>query len=477
MQPVRLSILIPVYNEESIVASVLERVVTAPAAYFADAQITPELIVVDDGSRDASYAALESFAESHSELNMRLVRHPQNRGKGAAIRTALTYATGDFCIIQDADFEYDPAEYPKLLVPLLAGDADLVLGSRFLGGGERRVPYFWNEVANHVLTGLAGWAAGLSFSDTETGYKAFRTALAQNIPLHDERFGLDLELTIKFARRAARIYEVPITYRGRTYEEGKKISGKDAFAALWSILQAWLSADLYADAGASMLAIMSNARRFNRWMADTLVPYVRGDVLEIGAGLGNLTTELYRYSKRYVATDIESEHVKHIQSRMEHRRNFAVAVCDLSSDADFAPFHNAFDSVICLNVLEHIQQDEKGLSNLVSCLRPHGRAVVLVPQGASAFGSLDEVLGHCRRYSKPELTHKMETAGLRVERVIEFNRGSYPGWILNGRILRRRTLSRTQVSLLDWLVPILRRIDGWLPWPANSLIAIGTRGE
>jgi glycosyltransferase involved in cell wall biosynthesis len=475
MQETLLSILIPVYNEEEFVVAMLDRVLAAPLPTVAGCTMQRELIIVDDASTDGSFETIREYITKRPESRIHLYRHSENRGKGAAIRTALEHASGEYSIIQDSDLEYDPRQYPEILRPLINGEADVVFGSRFLVAGERRVLYFWHALANKILTTLCNIAADVNLTDMETCYKAFRTQLAQTIPLRSNRFGIEPELTIKFAKREARIYEVPIAYFGRTYEEGKKIRGKDAIAALLTIARYWFSNDLYNDHGPDILDTLSGAHRFNRWMADTVSPYLGDEVLELGAGIGNLSRHLARYRKCYIATDIDPEHIARLKARLLHRPNVQIAVCDLSNAADFQGWRNKLDSVVCLNVLEHVKDDMIGLENLYSCLRPGGHAIVLVPQGASVYGTLDEVLGHYRRYSKFELEQKMSRVGFRVERILEFNRMTYPGWFLNGRILKRKHFSRLQLKLFDRMVWLWRRLDAWLPWPPTSIIGIGVR--
>jgi len=479
MPPITLSILVPVFNEANLIAGVLDRIVTTPASYFAEMNILPEVILVDDGSRDNSCEAIERYIAAHAnpDISIHLLRHARNRGKGAAIRTALAHATGEFCIIQDADFEYDPTEYAKLLRPLLADEADIVFGSRFAATGERPVLRFWHSTGNRALTKLCGMAADLDLTDALTCFKAFRTIIAQSMPLRSERFGIEAELTIKFAKRRARFCEVPIKYRPRTHIEGKKIRAKDALGIIWAICRSWVRNDLYADKAAAMLGAMEHAPRFNRWMADTLNPSLGDRVLEIGAGIGNLTRLLCANQDCYVVSDVDKRHVAQLRSEMRFRPNVSVAACDLENSADFDRFHGTMDAAICINVLEHIQDDLRGLRNLHSALAPGGRAIVLVPQGENVYGTMDETLGHYRRYSKETLERRMKEAGFAVERVIEFNRVTYPGWFFNGRILRRRSVSRVQLWLFDLLVPLWRRIDTFLPWPPTSLIAIGARGD
>ena len=470
-----LSILIPVYNEEEFIRAVLERVLAAPLPSNAANTHDRELIVVDDASTDGTYEAVQEFMREQPQAPVRLLRHDRNRGKGAAVRTAVEHARGEFSIIQDGDLEYNPCEYGKLLRPLIAGDADVVYGSRFVVAGERRVLYFWHALANHFLTGLCNMLADLNLTDIETCYKAFRTSLLRSIPIRSNRFGIEPEITVKLAKRQARIYEVPITYHGRTYEEGKKIGTSDALAAVAVLFRSWLSSDIYKNEGPDILDALADANRFNRWMADTIAPHLGSHVLELGAGIGNLSRLLSPRRRRYVATDIDRESLARLQCRLQHRPNLETALCDLTRPEDFQPFHAQMDSVVCLNVLEHVEDDLLGLRNIHSTLRPGGRAIVLVPQGQSVFGTLDQALGHFRRYSRSELESKMKASGFRLEQMLEFNRITYPGWFISGRILRRTTFSRFQLSVFDRLVPLWRRIDGALPWPPTSIIGVAVK--
>ena len=465
-----LSILIPLFNEEEFIGALLDRALAAPLPEG----LEREIIVVDDGSSDGSDHIVEERACQWPD-RIRLFRHDRNRGKGAAIRTAVAEARGEFCLIQDADLEYDPCEYPQLLRPLLDGAADAVYGSRFMIVAERRVMYYWHSLANRFVTEFCNLVADLNLSDMGTGYKAFRTAVLAETPLRSNGFGFEPEITIKLGRRGARVYEVPVSYHGRTCEEGKKMRARDAFAIWWTILRFSFTGDLYKDPGARTLHALSAAPRFNRWMADTIRPFVRRRVLELGAGIGNLTGALVVGRERYAATDINAEHLARIKSRFVHRLNLEAHFCDLTRAADFEPFRNDMDTVICVNVLEHIENDRAGLANIFSALAPGGRAIVLVPEGQSAFGTIDEALGHFRRYSEAELSGKMQQAGFEVERILRFNRVSRPAWFVSGRILKRTSLEWNQMRLYDRFVWLWRRIDHLLPWKPTSIIAIARK--
>jgi SAM-dependent methyltransferase len=464
-----LSVLMPLFNEEELVAASIERVLTTPLLE----EMWVEIVVVDDGSTDRSPHIVEGMAQKHPEI--RLARHSVNRGKGAAIRTAIQHARGEFAIIQDADLEYDPREFNSLLVPLLTGVGDVVYGSRFQSLGQRRVLYFWHALANRILTTFCNIAADLTLTDMETCYKAFRMGLLKSIPVRSNRFGFEPEITIKCAQRQARIYEVPISYNGRTYDEGKKIGWKDALRALLVIFRYSVTRDTYADPGARILDTLAHTPRFNRWMADVIRPVVGSRVLELGAGIGNLTRHFSRGRLAYVATDIEPEHLARLRTRFRNRPKLQVGQCDLTRAEDFRPFSGQVDTVICLNVVEHVKDDNLALQNIASALIKGGRAVILVPQGQNIYGTLDEVLGHYRRYSEQELRQKMERAGLRVEKVLHFNRVTRPAWYINGRLRKKRSFGCFQLWVFDRLVWLWRMVDRFLPWDSVSLIAVGVK--
>ena len=230
----KLSVLVPVYNEERTLEEVVRRVCAFP--------IAKEIILVDDGSKDGSREILERLEKANNQagdpLNqIKAFFQPYNQGKGAALKTALSHVTGDIVLIQDADLEYDPKDYPTLLEPIRFGLADVVYGTRFAGGGAHRVLFFWHSLGNRLLTLLSNMLTNLNLSDMEVGYKVFRAEALRGIDLKSKRFGFEPEITMKLAKKRCRFYEVPISYHGRTYEEGKKITWKDGVAALYYMIR------------------------------------------------------------------------------------------------------------------------------------------------------------------------------------------------------------------------------------------------
>jgi glycosyltransferase involved in cell wall biosynthesis len=469
-----LSVIVPAYNEQHLVAPSLDRLRSLGESPFLD---RVRVIVVDDGSSDGTAAALEQFSRLLADtpapnLDWTFIRHPSNQGKAAAIRTGLVYADTELTVIHDADLEYHPLDLIKMVKVFLQEPADAVFGSRFLTSDYRRVLFFRHEVGNRFLTLICNIVSDLNLTDMETCYKMVRTGLLKSIPLVGRGFEIEPEITIKLAKRAARIFEVPIRYSGRTYQEGKKIGVKDGFRAIAAIIRFACSDHVYAEDeyGSQILGRLNRAPRFTQWMADVIRPFIGERVLEIGAGTGNLTLQLIP-RKLYYASDINPHYLTYLQNLIPDHPYLRVGYTD-GEKHDSYPSEEKFDTVICLNVVEHLENDFGALRNIFDALEENGRAIVLVPCGPGMYGTLDKVLGHCRRYTKSQFTELAARAGFHLESLLSFNRFGSPAWWLNGRLLRRKTFGLWQIKMLNFLTPVVRVIDRFLPLPPLSIIAV-----
>lgn len=469
-----LSVLVPVYNEEHLVAASLERLMCLAGSHLLE---RVQIIVVDDGSSDQTAEAISRFKELLAEaprekLNWLFIRHEKNRGKAAAIHTALSAATEELTVVHDADLEYHPADLLKMVEVFLVEQADAVFGSRFLASEYRRVLFFRHELGNRFLTLLCNIVSDLNLSDMETCYKMVRTTLLKSIPLTGEGFEIEPEIAIKLAKRGARIFEVPIRYAGRTYKEGKKISWRDGVRAVAAILRFSWSDQIYVEDtyGSQILGRLNRAPRFTEWMAEVIRPYVGQNVLEIGAGTGNLTAQLIP-RVAYWATDINPLYLMYLENVGRNRPYMRVGFTDAEKQESY-PKGQHFDTVICLNVVEHLADDRSALLNIRSVLDAGGRAIILVPCGPGLYGTLDEVLGHHRRYTRQTLKELVTKAEFKLEKMLEFNHVGVIAWWINGRVLCRRTFGLWQIKTLNLLTPLFRMIDKVLPLPPLSLIAI-----
>jgi glycosyltransferase involved in cell wall biosynthesis len=466
----KLSILIPVYNERTVVERSLSLVLEAPLPE----NMERELVIVDDCSSDGTYGILERLAAGFPQI--RLFHHEKNSGKGAAVRTAIEKASGDFALIQDADLEYDPSEYPRLLKPLLEGHADAVFGSRYMAGEQKRVLPFWHSIINKGLTLVSNMFCNLNLTDMETCYKVFRTDLLKSIPIRSNRFGFEPEIVMKSAKRKFRIYEVPISYHGRTYEEGKKIGWKDGLKALAVILKFWVIDDLYAAPyGRGVLNNLTGTPQYLSWLSRKLRPHVGDAVLEVGAGIGNITGRLMAKRLLYVAAEKDPLHLHTLRNRFLRTPNVVVQRIDPAVPAELAGLENCFDTVLCLNVLEYLDDPGAVLEALRSTLKSQGVLVALVPQGPGLFGSLDHSLGHKLRYTSREARLLLGAHGFVVERAYSFNKAGAPPWWAYSKLFGSRKINKPVLKIFDKTVWFWSRVDRFIPWPGLSLIVVARK--
>ena len=467
-QPIkRLSVLMPVYNEARTLRTIVARVLASPV----DLEI--ELVCVDDGSKDESLELLRVLAAADPRI--KVFTHPLNRGKGAAIRTAIAQMTGDVAIVQDSDLEYDPAEFGKILKPILEGRADAVFGSRFASSPERRVLFFWHSLGNKALTFVTNVLNDLNLTDMETCYKAVRADILRQLRLESERFGIEPEITSRLAQWGARIYEVPISYHGRTYVEGKNIGWRDGVQALWLLAKfRFFDTRFTHHRGMYAARAVNRAKRYNRWLMEQFAPYLGDRVMEAGCGIGNFT-ELLLSRKRLVCVDPDRVFAETLQQRFGHLANVRVIESDLADPLLHSELADeALDSVLCLNVLEHISEPGKVLSSLHQTLRPGGTIAVLVPNDPALMSDADDELGHLRRYTVDSLAAEMNAAGFDTVSVRAFNRLGGIGWAMNRR-LKRQAVSSVQMRVFDLLVPVARLLDTTKWGRPLTLLAVGRK--
>ena len=466
--PPLLSVIVPCYNERATVRELLTRV--------REVDVDKEIIVIDDQSSDGSRDIVAALAAEWPEL--RHFIQPTNQGKGAAIRRGIEVARGDLIIIQDADLEYDPEEYPKLIKPILDGHADVVFGSRF-EGYPRRVMLYWHTLGNKFLTFLSNMTTNLNLTDMETCYKVFRREVIQSLHLESNRFGFEPEVTAKVSKRGYRVYEVPISYHGRDYWEGKKINWKDGFSALWSIFKYGIFVDVRSEpVGYLTVRRKERLERYNRWVWNRIAEHVGNRVLELGAGTGSMTRFLYGRDL-VIAADREQGYVDRLRNAFRRRPGVEVEWID----PDGARFDSGslrsreLDTVLFINVLEHLEDDQRALDRAFEILKPGGKAVVYSPADPRIYGPLDVGVGHRRRYSLDDLEQMLTRAGFAIVDGGYQNRVGRIGWRINSQLLRRRNLPSAQSKMFDRFVPFFRSLDGRSPRKGLSVIAVGLKPD
>ena len=464
-----LSVLVPVYNERWTLEEILERVLESPVG------LDIEIVVVDDGSTDGSWELVQELART--EPRIKPFCHNKNQGKGAAIRTAIELMQGDVAIIQDADLEYDPREYAQLLQPILDGKADAVFGSRFVGT-PRRVLKFWHGVINYTLTLASNMFNDLNLTDMETCFKMIRADVLKELNLKSNSFAFEPELTARLAQWGARIYEVPISYSGRSAQEGKKIRAIDGLKAIGEMLRCrFIDPCFTSHTGMYVLKSVARANRYNHWVIDQCRGFLGKRVLEAGSGIGNLSHEFFS-SQRLLMVDYEAEYIARLNERFGRRRNVRVIEADLT-DPEAAELwrDEELDTIFCSNVLEHLEPDEQILQMFHDSLTAGGHCIIVVPAGEHLFTGVDTDLGHFRRYSPEDLQEKMEQAGLEVVFTKQFCKLGAIAWWVNGNIFNRRNLSPRQMIWFDRLWPITRLLDYCLPVAGMSLMMVGRRRD
>ncbi|MCR4415183.1 MAG: glycosyltransferase [Thermoguttaceae bacterium] len=426
----KLSVLMPVYNERWTLAEVVARVLRSPVP------LELELVIVDDGSDDGSWDVIQDLAGRDSRIKS--VRHAKNRGKGAAVRTAIESMTGDVAVIQDADLEYDPAEFPRLLEPILEGKADAVFGSRFLGE-TRRALRFWHALANKALTLVSNALTNLSLTDMETCYKMVRADVLRRLRLDAETFTIEPELTCRLAQWGARVYEVPISYAGRTYEDGKKIRPWDGMRAIGALLRArFISPRFTRDPRHDALARQSRDCRAHAWLAKAIALHLGRHVLHVGAGIGALS-RFFANRPSLVLVEPDPACRAILRGRFAHWAHVRIDEGQFPTPAGRAwPWDESIDTIVCSELPKGLPTGSDFSQWCYEALPPGGRCVIV------------SLPGHCTRHLA-DLGAALAAAGFDVTHQQTFGRLAVFGG------------------------PLGRWIERWLPVRKAGLIVVGQK--
>jgi glycosyltransferase involved in cell wall biosynthesis len=443
----KLSVLMPVYNEARTLRTIVERVLASPV------ECDIELVCVDDCSTDHSLEILHELAEHDARIQV--IAQPVNLGKGKAIRTAIDHMTGDIAIIQDADLEYDPEEYPRVITPLLDGKADAVYGSRFASSEVRRVLFFWHSLGNRILTMFSNMANDLNLTDMETCYKAVRGDVLKRLRLTSDRFGLEPEITARLAQWGARIYEVPISYHGRTYAEGKNIGWQDGVEALWLIFKfRFLDTKATDETSVVTRQSLGRAHRFREWSLARFGAHLGQRVIEVNAGPGHSTSHLIG-RQALLVTDTDPVHVETLRRRFGHLENVDVILHDFdraSIDAE------GFDTAILFDGLQRSDEPKSLLANVAAAIQSGGKILIQVPSDPRLFGDTDRAAGHVRRFDKGDVEDLVRASGLELVMLEPFNRLGVLGWRLQNT-LGSGSIAPASAKTFDLLVPLAKRMD------------------
>jgi SAM-dependent methyltransferase len=467
----KLSVVVPFYNELRALPLLIERLL---AVDFVSLGLETELVFVDDGSTDASRSLLDPPPRD----DVRLIVHQRNQGKGAAVRTGLEAATGDILCIQDADLEYDPADLPRLLQPILDGDFEVVYGNRFKGSAAGL--YFSHRMANRLLNLMVNVAFNRYLSDVYTGHKVFTRQAFEGLRLTARSFTIEMELTAHFLRKGLVIFEVPISYRARTYAEGKKIHFRDGFLAAGALLRYRFRRPGAAELGPASrrapdargavqpiegdatihalgLEDLATAQRYRRYLYELLAPHLGASVLEVEAGLGDFSSQLIGPGRRrLVLSELDPICLRALEDRFDGRDGVEI----VEAHPARLKIEPPVDTAVALNVIGRMDNDAAVLRSLARAVVPGGAVLLLVPGFPQLAGAFDQALGHIRRYTPETLSQTVTAAGLVPEVIRPVNLLGGIAWWAAVRMARQGRPTQALVSLYDRLVvPAERAIE------------------
>jgi glycosyltransferase involved in cell wall biosynthesis len=455
----KISVIIPAFNEARTIQEVVRKVQNTP--------IEKEVLIVDDGSVDGTGEAIRAL----SGKNIKKFFHGTNLGKGAAIATAWPHAEGDVIIIQDADLEYDPAEYSRLLAPILEGRADVVFGSRFLG--EHRCLLFAHYIANKILNLFANVIYDTMLTDMMTGAKAFRRERLGALNLRAKRFGFEGEITGEVFKRGLRVFEVPVSYNCRTYQEGKKITWVSFFDVL-----SWLVKTRFRprEPGFKAQQLLGRMKRYPAYLFRKIEAFVKPPTLEIGCGHGNMLS-FFLMKGPVEVVDISDENLEIIKRRFPGHAGLKVRKEDIENGLRPGIFEGQPKTIVCMNVLEHIADDTQALKNIAAGMTEGSVCILFVPAHKKWMSPIDAGLGHLRRYDKEDVRALVCASGLVLSKIESVNSLLGAGWWFNFCLLRQENFSAFPLWLADALVPLFGVFDRLLPSLGLNVLAVCRKPE
>ena len=471
-----LSIIIPAYNEEKTLADIVKKVLAVQLPN----NLKKELIIVNDASKDNTLNIANELSKNNKEI--KVLTNEVNLGKSQTVRRGLLESKGDLVIIQDADLEYEPTDFVEMVRLLIQNNYDVVYGNRF--GRQNKIIYIKNYLGNKFISfvsniftfpNLRVW-----IPDMETCYKLINGKIAREIAnglSATSNFGFEPEITAKLGKykkehkQTLRMGIYPIYYNARSIEEGKKMKAfEDGFKALKEILYynfAPLNLDFdfkeIDEEGEETLEVLTLAPRFNKWMFETIQPYSKGLVLEIGSGIGNLTDQYIQNGYDIVASDIRDSYCTTLREKYKAEEKVKevvnMNVVDPDFDKKYSKYFGKFDTTVALNVVEHIEDDVKAIENISKLLKKGGNAIILVPSYQLLYNRLDKELFHYRRYNIKLLKSRFHPSQYSIVKAFHFNFAGILGWFVSGKLQNNKTLPESQIKIYNALVPLFRIID------------------
>jgi glycosyltransferase involved in cell wall biosynthesis len=463
-----ISVIIPDFNERPFIRESVLKVKKAAEK----AGLNTEIIVVDDASTDGTIEEIDQLKKKHKEI--KLFRQPENMGKGAALQRGIKEATGEFILFQDADLEYNPDDILPLLKPLLEGQADVVYGSRFTISPARKILNFHHQAGNQFLTLLSNLATGLNLTDMETGYKAFRADILKTLPLRSKRFGIEPEITAKIAKRHCTIYEVPISYNGRSYGEGKKITWRDGLAAIYTIIKYWLIDDCYnKEQIAETYNDLERTHHAQEQLILRLIPFFGDRLLEIGSGIGSISRVL-PIREEVTLSDWRDEYLDYLNKGFSGKKRTRIIKLDFNDNSEINANKEKFDSVLFLHKLQFCENEDLALQNLGKLLQNKGRLLLSVPNIVN-FSQYEQKLGYRRRYDIKTLEQLLEQNGFKILHSFSAN---LPARIIWQQVILKKSYSNLPLlwaKISDSLVKRTSFLESYFKTEGLSLVCIAEK--